>query len=467
MMRRIRPPRICFLSTSRSYTTRLDYRKKLIPPVPSKNNTITLSRAKDEYGVTEEDLKDLDFFMVRSPYEDGKEIKVFLEDKVIEVGQRMAGRNVKASKNDLEKYRNRQNTRMAQQTKGQSAKVNEGDTVVIWQFCGNASIFAVKTIFAIKTGSASMLSEAIHSLVDTANSVVLYYGVYMARRQPSVDHPYGYENMRYVTSLVSGVGIFCLGAGVSVWHGATSAVFPHELIGSELQMAYLVLAGSALIDSIVLIKAMMTASEQASKENTSFWKYISEGKNPSVNVVLLEDSCAVLGCVVAGVCMGLTQITGNHLFDASGSVIIGFMLGGVASFLMTQNSRFLIGKSIPQKQVLAIQDHLELHPAIKGVYDVKATYIGPEVVRLKAEIDIDGGVIGSAYLSELDAAEVYAEFQNAGEAKLPFKRLRQIDEYLTLHINGGIDHLGKEIDNIEVSVKKAFPFVKHVDLEIL
>jgi len=405
--------------------------------------------------------------MVRSPYEDGKEIKVFLEDKVIELGRRVraGGRIEKASKNDLEKYRNRQNTRMAQQTK--KSTWNEGDTVVIWQFCGNASIFAVKTIFAIKTGSASMLSEAIHSLVDTANSIVLYYGVHTARKQPSVDHPYGYENMRYVTSLVSGVGIFCLGAGVSVWHGATSAVFPHELIGSELQMAYLVLAGSALIDSIVLMKAMITASEQASKEKTTLWKYISEGKNPSVNVILMEDSCAVLGCVVAGVCMGLTQMTGNHLFDASGSVIIGFMLGGVASFLMTQNSRFLIGKSIPQKQVLAIQDHLELHPAIKGVYDVKATYIGPEVVRLKAEIDIDGAVIGSAYLSELDGGVAYDEFIAAGEAKLPFKRRRQIDEYLTLHINGGIDHLGKEIDNIELSVKKAFPAVKHVDLEIL
>lgn len=123
---------------------------------------------------------------------------------------------------------------------------------------------------------------------------------------------------------------------------------------------------------------MITASEQAAKEKTSLWKYISEGKNPSVNVILMEDSCAVLGCVVAGVCMGnsnfvasfcnlsrslgLTQITGNHLFDASGSVIIGFMLGGVASFLMTQNSRFLIGKSIPQKQVLAIQDHLGAPP---------------------------------------------------------------------------------------------------------
>ena len=78
--------------------------------------------------------------MVRSPYEDGKEIKVFLEDKVIEVMKKnMAGRNVKASKNDLEKYRNRQNNRMAQQTQGQIVKVNKGDAVVIWQFCGNAS----------------------------------------------------------------------------------------------------------------------------------------------------------------------------------------------------------------------------------------------------------------------------------------------------------------------------------------
>lgn len=105
----------------------------------SENNTITLSRAIDEYGVSQQDLKELDFFMVRSPYEDGKEIKVFLEDKVIELEKRVraGGRIAKASKNDLEKYRNRQNTRMAAQTK--KYKDNEGDTVVIWQFCGNAS----------------------------------------------------------------------------------------------------------------------------------------------------------------------------------------------------------------------------------------------------------------------------------------------------------------------------------------
>ena len=153
MMRRVRPPRLCL---SRPFSSsRLEYRKKLIDPIPSsnfgkfkpiislssfsENNTITLSRAIDEYGVSQEDLKELDFFMVRSPYEDGKEIKVFLEDKVIELEKRVraGGRIQRASKNDLEKYRNRQNSRMAAQTK--KYKDNEGDSVVIWQFCGNAS----------------------------------------------------------------------------------------------------------------------------------------------------------------------------------------------------------------------------------------------------------------------------------------------------------------------------------------
>ena len=120
----------------------------------------------------------------------------------------------------------------------------------------------------------------------------------------------------------------------------------------------------------------------------------------------MEDSCAVVGCAVAASCMYLTQITSNHYFDAAGSMIIGGMLGGVATFLMRQNSRYLIGKSIPQDVVLEIQDHLEAHPAIKGVYDMKATFIGPNIIRLKAEIDIDGSVIATEYLEQLTRSEI-------------------------------------------------------------
>ena len=101
---------------------------------------------------------------------------------------------------------------------------------------------------------------------------------------------------------------------------------------------------------------MITASEKAKLENVTLREYIRSGTDPSVNVVLLEDSCAVLGCFVAAACMYLTQITSNHYFDAAGSMIIGGMLGGVASFLMRQNSRYLIGLSIPQEFVLEIQD---------------------------------------------------------------------------------------------------------------
>ena len=82
------------------------------------------------------------------------------------------------------------------------------------------------------------------------------------------------------------------------------------------------------------------------------YEYVAEGSDPSVNVVLLEDSCAVLGCVVAAACMSLTQLTENHLFDSTGSIVIGGMLGYVAVFLMKQNARYLIGKSIPQNVIL-------------------------------------------------------------------------------------------------------------------
>ena len=107
----------------------------------------------------------------------------------------------------------------------------------------------------IKSGSASMFSEAVHSFVDTLNSVVLFYGVHSSQKSPSVEHPYGYENMRYITSLVSGVGIFCLGAGVSFWHGVQCALIPHALAG-DFTMAYFTLFGSAVIDGIVLMKAL-------------------------------------------------------------------------------------------------------------------------------------------------------------------------------------------------------------------
>jgi len=442
---------------------------------PSGNNNITLARARDEFGVTEEDLKDLDCKLMRSPYEDGELIKVYLEDDIIRIAsQKVSLHGQHLLQNDVEKFKLRQNERMSkvdQKEKSRSEDApDESSNVIAWQITGNASIFVLKTIFAIQSGSASMMSESIHSACDTVNALVLYYGVQTSKRSPSVEHPYGYENMRYVTSLVSGVGIFCLGAGISCWHGLQSAMVPHEL-DADFSLAYLTLALSAGIDFVVLMKAVITARSKAARADVSLYQYVKEGSDPSVNVVLLEDSAAVAGCVVAGGCMFLAKVTQNHYFDATGSMLVGGMLGYIAVFLMNQNARYLIGKSIPQEVVLEIQDHLEARETIKGVYDMKATYIGPNIIRLKAEIDIDGTVIATQYLDQLQKNSHGKHLADQTNHIVSFKSSHQqrsaTKVVLIDHINGGVDHVGKEIDRIELSIKTKFPEIKHVDLEVL
>ena len=114
-----------------------------------------------------------------------------------------------------------------------------------------------------------------------------------------------------------------------------------------------------------------------------------------------------------------------------------------------------------------IQDHLEAHPAIKGVYDMKATYVGPNRIRMKAEIDMDGSVIAQDYLSLVDKTYIRSQSDFIHSNSSSFDRADKMRDILTEHINGGVDHVGKEIDTIEASIKQKFPQIKHVDLEIL
>ena len=145
----------------------------------SGNNQITLARARDEFGITVEDVSHLKHKLMRSPYEDGESIKVYLEDDIIRIASEKKLSQFTAWHNDIEKYKIRQNERMEQIDQRDKAKNTEDDSsrsVIYWQFTGNFSIFTLKAIFAIQSGSASMVSEAVHSFVDTMNSIVLFYG---------------------------------------------------------------------------------------------------------------------------------------------------------------------------------------------------------------------------------------------------------------------------------------------------
>ena len=218
---------------------------------------------------------------------------------------------------------------------------SESGKVVLWAIGINGGNTLLKFIAWLVTGSHAMFSEVIHSVADTLNQVILAYGIKSSAKKADEAHPYGYTNMQYVSSLISGVGIFCLGAGLSVYHGIDGLINPHGM--DSMNVAFAILGMSFISESVTLYLAIKSIKESASFANMGFLEYVFRGYDPCVNVVLLEDTAAVLGVVIAAASMRLSQQYGSHIPDAIGSIIIGGLLGTVATFMITTNSNLLVG----------------------------------------------------------------------------------------------------------------------------
>lgn len=194
------------------------------------------------------------------------------------------------------------------------------------------------------TGSHSMFAECIHSLADTTNQLILAYGIHKSTQTADPDHPYGYTNMKYVSSLISGVGIFCVGTGLSFYHGIMGLLTPVPV--EDFFWAFCILGGSLLSEGATLMVAVNSIRHSAKLANMSFREYVMRGEDPSVNVVLFEDAAAVLSVFLAASCMGVSTLTGSSTPDAVGSLLVGCMLGGVASFIISTNVQALVGRLV-------------------------------------------------------------------------------------------------------------------------
>lgn len=169
--------------------------------------------------------------------------------------------------------------------------------------------------------------------------------------------------MKYVSSLISGVGIFCVGTGLSMYHGIHGLLFPNPV--ESFYWAYFILAGSLVSEGATLLVAINSIKKGAQEKREKFKDYVLSGQDPSVNVVLMEDLAAVIGVTLAATCMGLTSFLGNPAFDAIGSLLVGGLLGGVASFIIYTNVAALIGRSIPQENLDKINAELESDIMVK------------------------------------------------------------------------------------------------------
>ncbi|KAM4709556.1 proton-coupled zinc antiporter SLC30A9, mitochondrial [Discoglossus pictus] len=442
-----------------------------------KNNFITGVRAMNEFCLKPSDLEPLRKIRRRSPHDDTEAFTVYLrsdvEAKAIDVWgspeaifreQKLRKEEEIAYKENL--FRNQKllkeykdflgNTKPRLSTAAMFTK-GPGKVVMV-AICINGLNFFFKLLAWVYTGSASMFSEAIHSLADTCNQALLVLGIAQSARIPDPGHPYGFSNMRYIASLISGVGIFMMGAGLSWYHGIIGLLHPQPI--ESLLWAYCILAGSLVSEGATLLVAINEIRKSARIKGLSFYQYVVQSRDPSTNVVLTEDAAAVLGVIMAASCMGLTSLTGNPFYDSLGSLGVGTLLGAVSAFLIYTNTEALIGRSIQPEQLQRLTELLESDPVVRAIHDVKATDMGMSKVRFKAEVDFDGRVVTRSYLEKQDIDQVLNEIR---QVKTP----EDLEAFMLKHGENIIDTLGAEVDRLEKELKQRNPDVRHVDLEIL
>ncbi|GFG35007.1 hypothetical protein Cfor_01110 [Coptotermes formosanus] len=326
----------------------------------------------------------------------------------------------------------------------ESGLLGASGKVVLTAIAINGSNFLFKLFAWLYTGSHSMFSESIHSLADTINQLILAFGIHKSVQEADSDHPYGYSNMKYVASLISGVGIFCVGTGLSFYHGVTGLLSPMPT--ESFYWAFFILGGSLVSEGATLLVAVNSIRKGAQLNKMTFTEYVLQGQDPSVNVVLMEDLAAVIGVGVAGVCMGLTVHYGSPIPDAVGSLLVGGILGGVASFLIYTNVAALVGRSIPQERLDKINSELESDVMIRAIHDVKGIDMGNSLVRYKAELDFDGRELSRSYLDKQDLNLLLEEVQK-------MKNIDELEAFILKHGENIVDMMGAEIDRIEMKLR--------------
>ena len=254
--------------------------------------------------------------------------------------------------------------------------------VIFAALIGNGLIAITKFIAASITGSSAMLSEGIHSVVDTGNQVLLLYGLKRAKQPPDKRFPFGHGKEIYFWSFVVAILIFAVGSGISIYEGVHHVLHPVEI-------------KSPMINYVVLVLAMIfegvawTIAFTEFKKTKGQWGYfeaVRRGKDPTLFVVLFEDSAAMAGLIIAFAGIWLTQVTGIPYFDGIASILIGIILGGTAVWLAYETKGLLIGEAANDRVVDGIRELVMACDEIDHVNDVLTMHMGPEFILLNLAV---------------------------------------------------------------------------------
>lgn len=278
---------------------------------------------------------------------------------------------------------------------------NGGTKAIVAALAANLTIAALKFVAYFLTLSSSMLAEAIHSLADSGNQLLLLVGGKRAKRAASPEHPFGYGRERYIYAFIVSIVLFSVGGLFALYEAWGKLQDPHAIEGAFWWVPLAVLIGAIIAESFSFRTAITESNPIRGKQ--SWVKFVRSAKQPELPVILLEDFGALVGLAFALFGVSLTLITGNGVWDALGTAMIGFLLVAIAAVLAVETKSLLLGESATKDDVVKIRAAIESDGT--SIIHLKTLHLGPEELLVAAKISIGRSETGQEIAKAIDDAE--------------------------------------------------------------
>ena len=274
-----------------------------------------------------------------------------------------------------------------------SSSHNSTARAILYAFIANFGIAIAKSWAAWLTGSGAMLAEAIHSYADTGNQVLLYLGLKQSQRPPDEEHPLGYGKLSYFWSFIVALLLFSMGGLFSLYEGWHKLNHPEEL--NQVWIAIVVLSFAILLEGGSLLGCIREIN--LVRGDRAFGEWLKNTRNSELVVVLGEDIGAQLGLILALIFLTMAWVTGNPVYDAMGTIVIGVILLIISAFIAWRVKSLLVGRSADPEVQAAINAVIDGHPAIEEVFNTITIQFGPDTmlalkIRLRADVDVNTAV---------------------------------------------------------------------------
>lgn len=320
---------------------------------------------------------------------------------------------------------------------------------VITALLGNFFVTILKFIGWLVTSSPSMLAESLHSFGDVMNQVLLYAGIQNSKGKTK-EHPHGRGSVQYLFNFMSAIGIFTLGCVVTIAHSLHEYFYPEARDNSWWWVSVIILIVSFVTEGYSCYVALQEVWKR--KGRKTLIKFIKTTDDPALLAVLLEDSAALLGIMLALCGVIISQVTGSHLADVVCAIGIGIMMGGIAWFLGMTNAKLLIGRSVPAERETEYKEFIQSLKSVDKLIELRTEVLGPGRIYLFLKVDLH-----PTFFINIEHLYDSAEEIKNGESSI--KVLMEASDR-------AVRSTAREIVKIEKIIKEQFPEIVIIDLEL-